>query len=196
MNTRTNFYSYIYIYIFFFSALYFPMKNLIDTRQHGFMKGRSTTSNLITITEFISESINNNSQVDVIYTDFSKAFDRLDHVILTTNLSGKFGFSLRLTNFISSYLSDRPQHVECLGHSSSEIIAPSGVPQGSILGPLLFNSFINQISKDLDVHSLLYCDDKKIYYRIDTINDCIRLQSALNLVNDWCKKKQLAFKCL
>ena len=164
------------------------MKNLIDTRQHGFMKDRSTTSNLITITEFISESINNNSQVDVIYTDFSKAFDRLDHVILTTNLSGQFGFSLRLTNFISFDLSDRLQHVECLGHSSSEIIAPSGVPQGFILGPLLFNSFINQISKDLDVHSLLYCDDKKIYYRIDTINDCIRLQSALNLVNDWCKK--------
>ena len=180
------------------SALYFPMKNLIDTRQHGFMKGRSTTSNLITITEFISESINNNSQVDVIYTDFSKAFDRLDHVILTTNLSGQFGFSLRLTNFISFYLSDRLQHVECLGHSSSEIIAPSGVPQGSILGPLLFNSFINQISKDLDVHSLLYCDDKKIYYRIDTINDCIRLQSALNLVNDWCQKNNLplnASKC-
>lgn len=173
------------------SALYFPMKNLIDTRQHGFMKGRSTTTNLITITEYISDAINANSQVDVIYTDFSKAFDRLDHRILINNFTYLYGFSSCLTNLFISYVEKRPQHVECFGRSSVKIVATSGVPQGSILGPLFFNSFINKISENLKVNSLLYCDDMKLYCRIDKREDCSQLQADLNLVNEWCKHNNL-----
>jgi len=180
------------------SALYFPMKNLIDTRQHGFMKGRSTTSNLITITEYISDAMNANSQVDVIYTDFSKAFDRLDHNILIKNFTYFYGFSSSLTNLFTSYVEKRSQHVECLGRSSVEIMATSGVPQGSILGPLFFNSFINKITENLKVNSLLYCDDMKLYCRIDKMEDCMQLQADLSLVNEWCKNNNLplnASKC-
>ena len=96
------------------------MKTIINTYQHGFMKGRSTTTNLVTITEFIYDAINSHSQVDVIYTDFSKAFDRQDHRILINNLDQHFGFSTRLINFFTSYLIERIEHVECYGHSSSK----------------------------------------------------------------------------
>ncbi|XP_063923769.1 uncharacterized protein LOC135137920 [Zophobas morio] len=123
-----------------YKQLYFQVAASITERQHGFMSGRSTVTNLLCVTQFIADSIDCGLQTDVIYLDFSKAFDKLDH-------------------------GDRKQYVHCCGYDSDVITVLSGVPQGSVLGPLLFLLFINDISNELDVEFSLYADDIKIYNR-------------------------------
>lgn len=184
--------------ILLYDPIFYFIKNKITQYQHGFMKGRSTTTNLFCITQTISDAIDNNSQVDVIYTDLSKAFDRLNHNILLLKLHN-FGLSVDLISFFKSYLQERKQFVECCGHQSVDIMAYSGVPQGSVLGPLFFNIFINDIVDGLTaVSCLLYADDMKIFRNIDDINDCHTLQAALDHVNEWCLLNKLplnASKC-
>lgn len=169
---------------------YFYMHNRLSQFQHGFIKGRSTVTNLFCITQFIAESIDVGLQTDVVYTDFSKAFDRLDHSILIAKLQN-YGFSASMLEFFRSYLTHRRQYVECSGYRSVEVLATSGVPQGSNLGPLLFNIFINDIVCTLNVNCLLYADDMKLYCNIGNIEDCIKLQNDLLKVNNWCIANKL-----
>lgn len=161
------------------------VSGIISGDQHGFMRGRSTVTNLVCKSQFICEKIDQQSQVDVIYTDFSKAFDRLDHGILLQKLD-LIGFSDALVDLISSYLDNRYQFVQYRGYKSVKFLQKSGVPQGSILGPLLFIIFINDIVSGLEVNYLLYADDLKLYSEIQTIADCERLQKALESVSEWC----------
>ena len=162
----------------------------IICNQHGFVPGRSTETNLTCMTQFISKELDSSKQVDVIYTDFSKAFDRLDHGTLLEKL-GKFGLSVAQLDFFSSYLENRRQYVEYRGYKSFDVLATSGVPQGSVLGPLMFVVFINDIATNLNVESLLYADDLKIYSVIENEQDCENLQNNLNMVNDWCLSNNL-----
>lgn len=171
-------------------TIYPNIKNQLSIHQHGFVKGRSTTSNLICITQSISEAIDQRNQMDVIYTDFSKAFDTLDHAILLKKMSG-FGFSHSLLVFFQSYLLGRKQYVAYSGFRSVEYLATSGVPQGSILGPLLFNLFINDIVDVIKVDCLLYADDLKLFRIIDSIADCNLLQNSLSNISDWCVQNKL-----
>ena len=157
----------------------------LSDNQHGFVKGRSTVTNLSCISQVITEAIDVGSQVDVIYTDLSKAFDRLDQGILLQKLFN-FGFSKELLELFNSYFYNRRQYVALNGHRSVDYSVTSGVPQGSILGPLLFNIFINDICKVLEVECLLYADDLKVFSRIANLSDCHRLQRNLDLVHIWC----------
>lgn len=170
--------------------VYRYMHNRLSQYQHGFIKGRSTVTNLFCVTQFLADSIDAELQTDVIYTDFSKAFDRLDHNILSMKLQSH-GFSENFLKLLKSYLTDRKQYVECSGHQSVEILATSGVPQGSNLGPLLFDIFIDDIVCNINVKCLLYADDMKIYCNIRNINDCINLQGDLLKINEWCTLNKL-----
>ena len=172
------------------NSIYPHVKNIISTQQHGFMKGRSTTTNLICATQYISESIDMQVQTDVIYFDFTKAFDRLNHNILITKLSN-FGISEQLITFFRSYLTDRLQYVAYNGFKSSDYSSSSGVPQGSVLGPLLFNIFINDVGNALEVHFLMYADDIKLLHRISSLNDCTTLQNNISKLSSWCVKNNL-----
>ena len=164
----------------------FPLtKNMIIPQQHGFFAGRSTITNLVIITQEIAEAIDSGYQIDVVYLDFTKAFDQLNHEILLNKLN-KFGFSHSLIKLLSSYLCNRSQYVELHGSKSNSYNATSGVPQGSVLGPLLFNYFINDIGSRLNCDFLLYADDVKLYTKVKSNDDCEKLQYDLNLVDEWC----------
>lgn len=161
-----------------------PVSVLLSDNQHGFVQGRSTLTNLINTTQAISRVMDKTGQIDVIYIDLSKAFDTLDHRILLKKLSS-FGLSQSLVQIFSSYLSNRFQYVQCRGHKSDPYSQKSGVPQGSVLGPLLFNIFINDIQRVIDIEFLLYADDIKLLRQINSIQDCRKLQENLNQTYQW-----------
>ena len=159
--------------------MYSHVSGLLSSDQHGFVKGRSTVTNLVCKTQFICEKLDQHSQVDVIYTDFSKAFDRLDHGILLRKLN-LIGLSSGLMKLFADYLHDRYLFVQHHGFRSVRFNQRSGVPQGSILGPFFFDIFINDVTSGLAVHCLMYADDLKLYTEITSFADCERLQAGVS----------------
>lgn len=137
----------------------------------------------------MDSALNRGGQVDVVYTDFSKAFDKVPHTELLKVLN-YFGFSDHAIKFFSSYLYNRKQFVSYLGFLSDEFLTQSGVPQGSNLGPLLFIMFINDIV-DIVLNSkvLLYADDMKVFREIETIDDCRMLQEDLDRLVTWSQTR-------
>lgn len=179
--------------------LFFLTKTLITPYQHGFYSGRSTVTNLILFSDYCLNALEKRSQVEVVYTDFSKAFDKLCHSILLSKLK-KFGFHSKFLEWIKSYLSDRICKVQIENYESRPYFQTSGVPQGSILGPLLFNLFVNDISFCfIRSKFLLYADDLKVFLKIDSVSDAADLQHDLNNLNAWCSLNSLHLnigKCL
>lgn len=138
---------------------------------------------------YLTKSLDKGYQVDTIYTDFRKAFDKVNHTLLYHKLIA-FGFGGNFLNWIYSYLTNRKQLVKILFYYSDEYAVTSGVPQGSHLGPLLFLIFINDLPLVLDtnVNILLFADDAKLYFDIKSINDANRLQSNLNKFFQWSER--------
>lgn len=127
----------------------------------------------------------NGGQVDTIYTDFSKAFDMVDHRLLMIKLRD-FGISSLLLEWFKSYLTRRTQCV-VIGSARSFITSPSsGVPQGSVLGPLLFLIFVNDLALQLNSKSLQLADDLKISRKIKSAHDCLMLQNDVDILRRWC----------
>lgn len=167
------------------------VQRVIIDQQHGFCKNRSTVTNLSVFSKYVSFNLEFGSQIDVIYTDLAKAFDKVNHAVLIRKFES-FSFSTKLISYLRSYLSNRYQYVKFDNASSNKFIAASGVPQGSILGPLLFTLFINDISECIK-HSqyLLYADDLKIYNCILTESNCQNLQKDLDAIVSYCTKNDL-----
>lgn len=162
------------------SRIYPIVAKSIPTEQHGFMKARSTTTNLGVFIDHVSNAMDGGSQVDVIYTDFEKAFDRVDHIILLRKLC-ELGICGNLLRWMESYLRNRSQAVVVGGCRSDFIYIPSGVPQGSILGPLLYAIYLYDVGKCLyHARFLMYADDTKVYMRVTNEADCMNLQSDLD----------------
>lgn len=168
----------------------FFLHKIIST-QHGFIRGRSTVSNLLVFTEFVRGALDSSTQVDAIYLDFSKAFDTVNHGRLISKL-GNLGICGSLLQWLNSFLLGRTQSVRIKGFLSSDFAAPSGVPQGSHLGPLLFIVFINDICDKFNfVHSLLYADDLKLYASIKSPLDASKVQRDLDALLIWCNENHL-----
>lgn len=163
----------------------------IIKEQHGFVKGRSTLTNLILYSDYISNALSKYKQVDSIYLDFCKAFDSVNHSILIYKLH-KFGINGSLLRWIESYLSNRELQVRIKGHVSDPFTAKSGVPQGSNLGPLLFILFINDAADSLkNAQILIFADDIKLFSVINSIHDQVLLQKDLDLIINWSKLNKL-----
>ncbi|KAG6446943.1 hypothetical protein O3G_MSEX004647 [Manduca sexta] len=173
------------------TEVYAALQCSYGDEQHGFLKKRSTTTNLILSHDFISHGMEKCPQIDVIYTDYSKCFDLIDHKLLLDKLF-LAGIHGDLYRWFSSYIDNRTQAVVLYGYTSDWIHVPSGVPQGSILGPLLFTLFISDV-KNCFQHSyiLLYADDMKVHKKVQNIFDTLYLQEDLNRFELYCIKNKL-----
>jgi hypothetical protein len=175
--------------------IYSVLVNDININQHGFMHHRSTATQLIDFYHNVYSNIDHNKQVDIVYLDFSKAFDCIPHSLLIHKLTS-MGFSGNILAWLNNYLSNRRQRVVLKGACSSYLHVRSGVPQGSILGPLLFILYINDIFScvnDESVNLALYADDSKISKIVQSEDDCEVLQGALNTLVQWSTKWGMQF---
>ena len=161
-------------------------------QQHGFRKGHSCTTNLLTAVDEWKTILDRKGKVDVIYLDFSKAFDRVNHACLIKKL-GRLGIKPPLIDWITSYLENRHFKVRVNFTLSQAMECPSGVPQGSILGPLLFLIYINDLPQQVSSDLLLFADDVKLWREIRNHNDILVLQEDLTRLQSWADDNRLTF---
>ncbi|KAL0860199.1 hypothetical protein ABMA27_010506 [Loxostege sticticalis] len=174
-----------------YDATYSAIAPSFSEEQHGFLRGRSTISNLVLFNEYVSAAMEGGGQVDCIYTDYSKAFDRIDHSILLDKIYSA-GIHGDLFRWFSSYITNRSQAVVTKGYTSQWLPIPSGVPQGSLLGPLLFVIFINDIKFYLKNSKIfLFADDMKIAHQIRCPTDAKSLSSDLTSLVNYCALNKL-----
>jgi hypothetical protein len=139
--------------------------------QHGFRPGYSCESKVITFCQDIADSLDNGDRVDGIVIDFSKAFDLVPHDRLLAKIAAS-GVDSRVDVSVREFLLGRTQRVRVGGQLSEEVRVTSGVPQGSVLGPLLFLVYINDIWRNIESTIRLFADDCVIYRKIVNKNDC------------------------
>ncbi|KAL7072779.1 hypothetical protein ACQ4LE_008255 [Meloidogyne hapla] len=161
--------------------------NLISIHQFGFLPGRSTTTQLISTLEDWYNGIFGNKNIDCIYLDLRKAFDSIPHVLLLYKIN-KIGIRGKIYNWIKEFLSDRKYRVKINDTFSSYYNVNSGVPQGSVLGPLLFLIYINDLPDTIPkgISIKLFADDIKIYLIHDSSSQSQILKEALNNIESWC----------
>ena len=165
---------------------------LLSSKQFGFLSGRSTTLQLLTMLDKWTSILDRGGAIDVIYFDFMKAFDKVSHGKLLQKLRA-YGIDGKLHDWISAFLSGRKQRVTVNGINSEWEPVTSGVPQGSVLGPLLFVIFINDMPEVVDKNSLLimFADDAKLSREITSIEDKEVEQEDINMLHEWAKENEM-----
>ena len=150
---------------------------------------------MINTLDDIAYSLNSQSDVDIIYFDFAKAFDSVCHDSILEKLKTQFNIDGLMLNFIKAYLKDREQKVVINAKFSNTLQVRSGVPQGSILGSLLFVLFINDIYKQVSCNTniALYADDTKIWRKILSENNCIQLNQDIAALHKWSIENGITF---
>ena len=166
--------------------------NLLNSKQHGFRSGKSCLTQLLHHFDDIIEALSNGDDMDAIYLDYAKAFDKVDHQLLIRKLQ-LYGFHPKIIIWIESFLTNRTQQVVVDGHMSIIALIISGVPQGTVLGPILFLIFINDIASCV-LHSTLRCfaDDTRICRSISDSHNVTELQSDLDEVTKWSSRNNMA----
>ena len=171
---------------------YLSTTDQLHNAQHGFRTKRSCSSQLLTTLEEWSRAIENGDPVDAIYCDFAKAFDSVPHKRLLRKLRA-CGVAGRVLRWIEAFLTGRRQRVVLNGARSDWTDVVSGVPQGSVLGPLLFVVYVNDLPEVVQSSVQLFADDTKIYGSVGQATDVLRLQSDLDALVKWSSKWQLPF---
>ena len=158
--------------------------NIICNEQHGFRKNHSCETQLLETVNDLSASLNSSNQIDLLLLDFSKTFDKVSHPHLLHKLS-YYGITGPLLNWISDFLKDRVQQVLLHNDRSQFCNVLSGVPQGSVLGHLLFLLYINDLPSNVTSKIRLYADDVILYREIHSAEDIIKLQKDLDIIAQW-----------
>jgi hypothetical protein len=166
--------------------------DIILKHQHGFRSGLSCTSQLIEALHDWSRSIDNKRQTDLILLDFSKAFDKVPHHRLSLKLD-YYGIRNNTLSWIKAFLQNRTQRVSVNGSLSDIAAVTSGVPQGSVLGPVLFLLYINDISENIRSSLRLFADDSILYREIKNGSDHTILQQDLVTLAKWSQTWQMEF---
>jgi len=165
-------------------------KNILINEQFGFRAGHSCEAQLISVVEDIKLAMDNTSQVDIIFIDFRKAFDTVPHCRLLNKLY-HYGIQGKTHDWIKLWLTQRIQRVVINGHDSNFTKVKSGVPQGTVLGPLMFLLYINDINLGISSHLRPFADDCILYRVINNEQDKLLLQHDLNLIVKWTESWQM-----
>ena len=163
---------------------------LFSKSQHGFLAGRSCTTQLLEFLEDITTALDQGDDVDVIYLDFCKAFDKVPHQRLLKKLWG-YGIRGNVHAWVKEFLTYRSQLVKINGASSEPVNVTSGVPQGSVLGPILFLIYINDLPDTIAAIIKLFADDAKVYRSISTVENVNEVQNSV--VKSWADIWEMLF---
>ncbi len=181
-----------------YNRLVSHFQNLISAAQHGFLRGKSCTSQFLSVLQRISQNLDLGKQTDILYFDIAKAFDTVDHKLLLNKLS-RFGITGNVLNWFKSYLSGRQQRVLLNGVISETLPVSSGVPQGSILGPLLFLIYVNDLPTSISSPSVdisMFADDTKCFSVVESPADACVLKTEASNVQKWALSWRLKFNPL
>lgn len=167
-------------------------EKLMSPKQFGFISGRSTTTQLLNYLNKCIDKIVEGNVVDSIYLDFAKAFDSVPHKRLLHKIAS-YGITGNILRWIEAFLTDRTQTVK-VNESTSDLAAVlSGIPQGSVLGPILFIIYINDLLDNIKSDGLLFADDTKIFHTILSRDDALALQSDIDKLEKWSDTWLLKF---
>lgn len=169
---------------------------LLNPSQHGFVTGKSVNTNLMELVTLANESFAEKCQIDVLYTDFSKAFDKVDHALLLNKMF-ELNFDHGLIKWVASYLYNRIMKVTVNNSFSKIYKMNTGVPAGSILGPILFLIYINDLPSIFEnsCHVLMFADDCKLIMKIKSMIDAIKFQTEIDKLQNWCEDNKLEINC-
>ena len=170
------------------------LSSSLSTRQHGFLSCRSTVTQILCFLHKIGQALDNSLQSDVVYLDLFKAFDTVSHSLLLQKLAAS-AIDGSLFQWFADYLTNRSQKVLIKGATSSSLPVLSGVPQGSILGPLLFLWHINDLPDVLSSSTMayLFADDTKLARTIHTESDMTNFQQDIDKVLEWFTNWRMTF---
>ena len=167
--------------------------NLLNPNQHGFRSGRSCLSQLVHHYDQVTEHMENGKNIDIVYLDFSKAFDKLDFKVTLQKLQN-IGITGKIHRWIESFLTGREQTVTVNGAKSKHQGVQSGVPQGSVIGPILFLILLGDIDGEVSHASVSsFADDTRILGAISRTEDTDALQSDLDLIYGWSTRNNTQF---
>ena len=166
---------------------------LLSDRQHAFRKGHSCETQLTTVINDWAKILDNRGQVDTFILDFEKAFDTPPHELLKSKLFS-YGIGGKTLKWIDSFLCFRQQRVVVNGVKSDWAPFLLGVPQGTVLGPLLFSLYINDISSDIESEIRLFADDCVCYREIKDEEDTMKLQRDIDRLGSWARKWGMRFQ--
>ena len=171
---------------------YLESNNILTNLNHGFRSGYSTETQLLTTTQDLLSSFDQNKQIDMAILDFSKAFDTAPHDHLLLKLSS-YGICYSLHDWLRCFLTERNMQVVVESVSSKPATVDSGVPQGTVLGPLLFLCYINDLPEMVSSQVRLFADDCLIYREIKEYKDHYTLQQDLKHLEDWAERLGMRF---
>ena len=175
---------------------FFQDNDLFNNTQHGFTIGRSCLSQLLAYHDRVLSIIENGLNVDTVYLDFAKAFDKVDHQIVLKKLS-ILGVRGKMLSWIESFLTSRTQSVVVNGVLSEPAPVTSGVPQGSVIGPLLFLVLISDIDANIALSFLSsFADDTRLSRAVAGVSDASALQTDMEAVYQWAADNNMTFNDL
>ena len=166
--------------------------DIIVNSQHGFRNNRSCLTNLIEYTEYVTKIMDSGNSADVVYLDFSKAFDKVCHIKLLNKL-WRYGIQGNIYNWLGNWLLGRKQRVVLNGEASNWVDVTSGVPQGSVLGPLLFILYANDLDFGISCKLFKFADDTKMVIPIKGLDDNINGQKNVDKLVGWADRWDMKY---
>ena len=168
------------------------INNLSNPYQHGFTKKRSPDTNLLQALNIWSDALSHHIPIDIVYLDYEKAFDKVPHERLVMQLE-KYGITSKPLKWIRNFLTNRTQRVSINGTTSESAPVTSGVPQGSVLGPVLFLIYISGVTSLVQNFISLFADDSKLFSKILDDASIDTLQQDIQALSEWSEKMLMKF---